>query len=49
MRHPTISLAAILALSALVMSADALKRDFESDAVGAPPAGFEFARTGGGA
>ena len=49
MRHPTISLAAILALSALVMSADSLKRDFESDAVGAAPAGFEFARTGGGA
>ena len=49
MRHPTISLAAILALSALVISADALKRDFESDAVGSPPAGFEFARTGGGA
>ena len=30
-------------------SAEPVKRDFESDAVGAPPVGFDFARTGGGA
>ena len=38
-------------LSCLALAADPSKvtHDFESDAVGAPPAGFEFARTGGGA
>ena len=30
-------------------AADSVKRDFEADPVGQPPAGFEFARTGGGA
>jgi hypothetical protein len=33
----------------LAAAADATKRDFETDAVGQPPPGFEFARTGGGA
>ncbi len=33
----------------LVTAADSMKRDFEADAVGPPPARFEFARTGGGA
>jgi hypothetical protein len=31
------------------MSASSLKRDFEADAIGSPPSGFEFARTGRGA
>jgi hypothetical protein len=33
----------------LPLAAAAAQRDFEADAVGQPPAGFEFARTGGGA
>ncbi len=33
----------------LAAAADSGKRDFETDALGQPPAGFEFARTGGGA
>jgi len=33
----------------LAAATDSTKRDFEADAVGQPPAGFEFARTGGGA
>jgi hypothetical protein len=33
----------------LAATADSVKRDFEADTVGQPPAGFEFARTGGGA
>jgi hypothetical protein len=44
--------AAILVLvSAVAVAApgDPVKKDFESDAVGAPPAGFELARTGKGA
>ena len=32
----------------MAAAADATRRDFETDAVGQPPAGFEFARTGGG-
>ena len=47
MKHPVLFLALAVSLSAT--AADSLKRDFESDAVGAAPAGFEFARTGGGA
>ncbi len=41
----------LLALGASLgtLAADPLKRDFEADAVGKPPSGFEFARTGGGA
>jgi hypothetical protein len=33
----------------LATAADSLKQDFEAEAVGQPPAAFEFARTGGGA
>jgi 3-keto-disaccharide hydrolase len=36
-------------IATILLAAEPLKRDFESDAVGAAPAGFEFARTGGGA
>jgi 3-keto-disaccharide hydrolase len=36
-------------IAALVVAAEPLKRDFESDVVGSSPAGFEFARTGSGA
>ena len=39
----------VCAVATLASGADPVKRDFESDAVGAPPAAFEFARTGGGA
>jgi hypothetical protein len=49
MKHPTVLLAVLTSFSTLATSADSLKRDFEGDAVGSPPAGFEFARTGGGA
>ena len=49
MRHPTVFLAAVVSLSTFGTAADSLKRDFESDPVGSPPAGFEFGRTGGGA
>src|SRR5512143_2400630 len=42
-------LAVVLACGALAVASDGVKRDFESDAVGAAPAGFECARTGGGA
>src|SRR2546428_6916794 len=38
----------ICAMSALVIAAEPVKRDFESDAIGSPPAGFEFGRTGSG-
>ena len=38
-----------LSIALLAPAADSAKRDFEADAVGSPPAGFEFARTGGGA
>ena len=40
---------AVCSAVSLIAAADPVKRDFESDAVGAPPGGFEFARTGGGA
>src|SRR5262249_13014775 len=33
----------------LAAGTGSVQRDFEADAVGQPPAGFEFARTGGGA
>jgi Domain of Unknown Function (DUF1080) len=49
MRPPSIHVAVAVSMAALAVSADSLRRDFESDAVGSPPAGFEFARTGGGA
>src|SRR5437867_2150414 len=46
---PHTALILVVSSVALVATADPVKRDFESDAVGAPPAGFEFGRTGGGA
>jgi hypothetical protein len=49
MNHPVLSVALAVSLSTLAAAADLLKRDFESDTVGAAPSGFEFARTGGGA
>jgi len=49
MKHPVLLLAVAASLSTFATAAGSLKRDFESDAVGAPPAGFEFARTGKGA
>jgi hypothetical protein len=46
MKHPVLLLAVA---ASLAMAADSPKRDFESDAVGSPPSGFLFARTGNGA
>ena len=48
MNHPVLPLAVAVSVTTFVAAADTLKRDFESDAVGVAPAGFEFARTGGG-
>jgi hypothetical protein len=39
----------VYSLLGLMAAADPVKQDFEADAVGEPPAAFEFARTGGGA
>lgn len=39
----------VCSLGVPAIAAETVKKDFESDAVGAPPAGFEFGRTGGGA
>src|SRR5262245_64158727 len=47
-RHSLVVLI-VCTCSALGVAADSMKHDFEADAVGQPPAGFEFARTGGGA
>jgi len=49
MKQPVLFLALTVSLSTLTNAADSLKKDFESDPVAAAPAGFEFARTGGGA
>jgi hypothetical protein len=49
MKDPTVIVAVILSLSAVATRADSSKRDFEADAIGSPPAGFELGRTGGGA
>jgi hypothetical protein len=49
MKHPVRLLAVAASVATFATAAGPLKRDFESDAVGAPPAGFEFARTGNGA
>ena len=46
--HTALILVGCSAVS-LVATAAPVKRDFESDVIGAPPAGFELARTGGGA
>src|SRR5437867_1572308 len=49
MKPNTALMLVVCSAVSLVATADPVKRDFESDAVGAPPAGFEFGRTGGGA
>lgn len=46
-RNATFLIAAV-SVSGLLFAAGPTKRDFESDAVGSPPVGFEFARTGNG-
>jgi Domain of Unknown Function (DUF1080) len=43
------TLLTVCAIATIAMPTAPLKRDFESDAVGAAPAGFDFARTGNGA
>jgi hypothetical protein len=48
MKHCAVLLAVAASLPAVVAGTESLKRDFESDAVGQPPAGFEFGRTGQG-
>jgi 3-keto-disaccharide hydrolase len=48
MKQP-VAVAALVSVAVVAMSAETMKRDFESDPVGSPPAGFEFGRTGGGA
>jgi hypothetical protein len=48
MRRCAVLLAVAASLAAVVTGAESLKRDFESDAVGQPPPGFEFGRTGQG-
>jgi hypothetical protein len=45
----SILVAMVLCSSLPAAARDKVVRDFESDSVGAPPAGFEFARTGNGA
>ncbi len=49
MKRHAIASVIVCSVAALAIAGGPLKRDFESDPVGAPPAGFEFARTGGGA
>jgi Domain of Unknown Function (DUF1080) len=49
MRVPRPLSVAACSIATILLAAEPLKRDFESDAVGAAPADFEFARTGGGA
>jgi hypothetical protein len=39
----------VCAIATIVAATEPIKRDFEPDAVGAAPAGFDFARTGNGA
>jgi hypothetical protein len=39
----------VCCIATFAIAGDSVKKDFESDAVGAPPAGFDFARTGKGA
>lgn len=48
MKHPSSFVLLVSSFIALAATPPA-KRDFEVDAVGQPPAGFEFARTGSGA
>jgi 3-keto-disaccharide hydrolase len=49
MKRRLLLLAVAVSVATFATAADLLKRDFESDTVGSPPAGFEFGRTGGGA
>jgi len=49
MKGPSGFVLLVSSLLSLAAAADPANRDFEADAVGQPPAGFEFARTGGGA
>jgi hypothetical protein len=48
MRHPLPLVVTVVTLASLAAWAAPVKRDFEADAIGSPPPGFEFARTGGG-
>ena len=48
MKCPAMVLAIVCTISAMGFAAEPVKRDFESDAIGSPPAGFEFGRTGSG-
>jgi hypothetical protein len=38
----------LCSFAAVLLAAEPVKKDFEADAVGSPPQGFEFARTGEG-
>ena len=49
MKHPSAFVLLVSSFLPLAAAADPARRDFEADAVGQPPTGFEFARTGGGA
>ena len=46
--HATVTVL-LCSIATLAIASEPVKKDFESDPAGAPPAGFEFARTGGGA
>lgn len=48
MKTRMIRLVVICSIATVVMAAEPVKRDFEADAMGSPPQGFEFARTGEG-
>jgi 3-keto-disaccharide hydrolase len=49
MKRALVILAIAAPLGSLGSAADPVKRDFEADAFGTAPSGFELARTGGGA
>jgi hypothetical protein len=49
MKHLSLFVLVVSSFLRLAAGGDAAKRDFEADAIGQPPAAFEFARTGGGA
>jgi hypothetical protein len=49
MRPPPSLVLVLVSFAVVAGSAESVKRGFESEAVGAPPAGFDFARTGDGA
>jgi hypothetical protein len=48
MKAPATLALIVCSIATLVSAGNPIKKDFEPDAVGAAPAGFEFARTGGG-